>query len=155
MKILIATDGSEYGLAAASKCCEIITLTEEDTVIKIISVMETLTPIEPFGASDEYFVLAQKAERQAAESSLEKTREMMLEKLGAANVEIETEAISGTPARTIVEEAEKWKADLVFVGSHGRGFWGRVLLGSVSDAVVRHAPCSVLVVRESKRGEKD
>ena len=37
--------------------------------------------------------------------------------------------------------------DLIVVGSHGRGFWGR-LLGSVSDGVVHHAPCSVLVVRK-------
>ena len=53
----------------------------------------------------------------------------------------------GHPAHEIVEAAKAWSADLVVVGSHGRGGLGRVLLGSVADAVMRHALCPVLVVR--------
>jgi len=53
----------------------------------------------------------------------------------------------GAPSRMIIESATNWGADLIVVGSHGRGFWGRVMLGSVSDAILHHAPCSVLVVR--------
>ena len=52
----------------------------------------------------------------------------------------------GSPASILLKIADGWKPDLIIVGSHGRGFWGR-LLGSVSDGVVHHAPCSVLVVR--------
>ena len=48
-----------------------------------------------------------------------------------------------------IEEAQNWGADLIIVGSHGYGFWSRALLGSVSNAVINHAPCSVLVVRGS------
>ncbi len=51
------------------------------------------------------------------------------------------------PKESIVEEAQKWSADLIVLGSHGYGFWERMLLGSVSNAVVHHAPCSVLIVR--------
>jgi nucleotide-binding universal stress UspA family protein len=47
----------------------------------------------------------------------------------------------------ILDEAEKWKADLIVVGSHGYPAWERLLLGSVSQAVVSHAKCSVEVVR--------
>ena len=53
----------------------------------------------------------------------------------------------GRPAQLIVEAADTWDADLIVVGSHGHGFWGRLALGSVSDAVVHHAKCSVVVVK--------
>jgi nucleotide-binding universal stress UspA family protein len=47
----------------------------------------------------------------------------------------------------ILDEAERWGADLIVVGSHGYRAWERFLLGSVSQAVVSHAKCSVEVVR--------
>jgi nucleotide-binding universal stress UspA family protein len=52
----------------------------------------------------------------------------------------------------IVDAAEAEHADMVLVGSHGRGVVGRFLLGSVSEHVVRHAPCPVLVVRPRETG---
>lgn len=51
------------------------------------------------------------------------------------------------PAHGLITRAEAWKADLIVVGSHGRGLLGRALLGSVSEKVVRHAPSGVLVAR--------
>jgi nucleotide-binding universal stress UspA family protein len=53
---------------------------------------------------------------------------------------------TGIPAREAVAEAAEWPAELVVVGTHGRGGAARALLGSVAEAVVRDAPCSVLVV---------
>ena len=53
----------------------------------------------------------------------------------------------GDPGESIIEAARAEGADLIVVGSHGRGTVGRVLIGSVSDHVVRNAPCPVLVVR--------
>jgi nucleotide-binding universal stress UspA family protein len=60
---------------------------------------------------------------------------------------VTTEVLTGSPKRIIVEEAETWGADLIVVGSHGYRGWERLLLGSVSQAVVSHADCSVEVVR--------
>jgi nucleotide-binding universal stress UspA family protein len=59
---------------------------------------------------------------------------------------------TGDPGESIVSAAEAESADLVVVGTHGRGTIGRLLLGSVSDHVVRNAPCPVLVVRPASRG---
>lgn len=59
---------------------------------------------------------------------------------------------TGDPGESIVAAAEAEGADLVVVGTHGRGTIGRLLLGSVSDHVVRNAPCPVLVVRPASRG---
>ncbi len=53
----------------------------------------------------------------------------------------------GKPADEIVHSARQWPADLIVIGSHGRGGLGRVLLGSVAEGVMRHAPCPILVVR--------
>jgi nucleotide-binding universal stress UspA family protein len=55
--------------------------------------------------------------------------------------------VVGKHANEIVKTANEWPADLVVIGSHGRQGVERVLLGSVAEAVGRHARCSVLVVR--------
>jgi nucleotide-binding universal stress UspA family protein len=53
----------------------------------------------------------------------------------------------GTPSDEIVKAAEEWSADLLVIGSHGRGGMQRALLGSVAETVMRHAPCPLVVVR--------
>lgn len=69
--------------------------------------------------------------------------------------ELTTRVMKGSADQEIIEEAEKWRADLIVVGSHGRGFWGRMLLGSVSQLVIQHASCSVLVVRRPESANGD
>lgn len=62
-----------------------------------------------------------------------------------------TEAVQftpqGQPGPEIVKVANEWKADLIVIGSHGRRGITRALVGSVAEAVMRHAPCPVVVVR--------
>jgi universal stress protein A len=55
----------------------------------------------------------------------------------------------GDPAESIIEAARSEGADMIVVGSHGRAPLSRALIGSVSDQVVRHAPCPVMVVRSA------
>ena len=59
----------------------------------------------------------------------------------------------GTPATEIVAAAKDLHADLVCLGTHGRGGLARVILGSVAEMVVRQAPCPVLTVRPKACGE--
>lgn len=61
---------------------------------------------------------------------------------------VESEVIAGEPANRILETADAIGAELIVVGSRGSGTAGRLLLGSVSRAVLRRAPCPVLVVRD-------
>jgi nucleotide-binding universal stress UspA family protein len=57
---------------------------------------------------------------------------------------------AGDPADVICRTAERLGSDVIVVGSHGRTGLGRLFLGSVSEHVVRHAPCPVLVVRHPR-----
>jgi universal stress protein A len=59
----------------------------------------------------------------------------------------------GSPATEIVAAAKDLHADLVCVGTHGRGGLARVILGSVAEMVVRQAPCPVLTVRPKACGD--
>ncbi len=54
---------------------------------------------------------------------------------------------AGTPAAEIVRFADQQHADLIVMGTHGRGFVAHMLMGSVAEQVVRTAPCPVLTVR--------
>jgi len=148
MKVLIATDGSDCSKRAIEKARELIACREGSSV-RIISVYEDSYPlaVEPFAVSAEFYqqiieAACQQAERIAAVATDDFRREM-----NVTNIELTSSVLKGSPEQQIIEEAQRWKADVIVVGSHGRGFWGR-MLGSVSDAVVHHAPCSVLVVRE-------
>ena len=65
----------------------------------------------------------------------------------SAGVAVDFLVWEGDPGEAIIEAAAAERADMIVVGSHGRGTVGRFLIGSVSDHVVRNAPCPVLVVR--------
>lgn len=85
--------------------------------------------------------------RKQCETFASDSAEQIKKSLSDSNLSIETEVKLGAPARVVIDEAKDWNADLIVVGSHGRGFWGRLTIGSVSDAIVHHAPCSVLIAR--------
>jgi nucleotide-binding universal stress UspA family protein len=63
-----------------------------------------------------------------------------------------TQIVSGVPAKTIVEYAGSLGADLIVMGTHGRGGMAHFLLGSVTERVVRTASCPVLTIREAAAG---
>ena len=67
-----------------------------------------------------------------------------------AKLDSQTVVRSGSPTTEIVELAEKLPADVIVISTHGYSGLKHVLLGSVAEHVVRHAPCPVLVVREKE-----
>ncbi len=146
MKILLAVEGSEFSNAALAETCKLFGNTP-GLEIKIVSAVAPIyVAAEPLALSAAYTSEMVQAEKKAAEDVVARAEADVRKALpGLAG--ISTQVTSGPAARVIVEEAADWAADLIVVGSHGYGFWQRSLLGSVSNSVVHHAPCSVLVVR--------
>jgi nucleotide-binding universal stress UspA family protein len=70
--------------------------------------------------------------------------------LKSKRLKIETATFEGDARAVIVDEARKWSADLIVLGSHGYSGIKRLLLGSVASSVVSHAPCSVEIVRRKQ-----
>jgi nucleotide-binding universal stress UspA family protein len=151
MKILIATDGSEFSHTAIEKACELLKNASKPE-IKLVSVYKLPTvATEPFMTSPNLYQKVSEDAKDLAEDHIEKARSLILDRL--PNSIVTAEVVMGSPGQMIVETADEWKPDLIVVGSHGRGFWARSLLGSVSDAAVHHAPCSVLVVQSARPEE--
>jgi nucleotide-binding universal stress UspA family protein len=145
MRILIATDGSPFSEKAIRECCRFIGDIETAEILMVSAYEEAfIVTAEPFAMSAEYYQKVDDAVRAVAKTAAEDGKNLLLGLCPEANVK--AEVLLGNPEQQIVEKARDWKADLIVVGSHGRGFWGR-LIGSVSNDVVHHAPCSVLVVR--------
>jgi nucleotide-binding universal stress UspA family protein len=68
-----------------------------------------------------------------------------------AGFNVTTIAKEGDPKADVIDVAAEWRADLIMLGSHGRKGLDRFLVGSVSEAVALHAPCSVQIVRVSQQ----
>ena len=143
MKILLATDGSPCSETAVKNFTERPWPTGSE--VEVFSVVEPpidATPEANYLAAD-YF---QEAESRAEAAVQAATAE--LTKKDQQTLKITTKVVGGSPKRAIVDEAQTWGADLIVLGSHGHRGIRRFLLGSVSDAVSLHAPCSVEIVRE-------
>lgn len=147
MKILIATDGSDYCKAAIAEACNFIVPGE--TEINVVSAAERIVPgsIDPGELSEEYQHMLDKTLVGQAERNVKEAEADLRGRFPGETLNLTTQVIRGDPERVIIQEADEWGADLIVVGCHGKGFWGR-LIGSVSSAVVHHAPCSILVVRK-------
>jgi nucleotide-binding universal stress UspA family protein len=147
MKILLAIDGSPCSESAVAEVAR--RPWPEDSQLRVVSVVEppgALTA-EPYLGAGGYFEEVERLKKQQADEILAYAAEVLGAGAGTARMGIATEALMGSPKRTIVEEAERWGADLIVVGSHGYHTWERMLLGSVSQSVAAHALCSVEIVR--------
>lgn len=150
MKVLIATDGSEFSKAAVEKCCKMFD-ESVNTQIRILSVAMPVTfSAVPFDLAEQYVLEVEAEAKAQAEKAVSEGEKVIRDHFPDLAVDLTTKVVTGSPKQEIVAEAEAWDADLVIVGSHGYGFWKRAYLGSVSDAVMHLAPCSVVVVRPPK-----
>jgi len=144
MKILLAIDGSPCSDAAVEEVAR--RPWPAGTFVKVLTVWETPMAPTPEGWALplNYFEEMNAALRQQGENIVNRA----LQKL-KSNKTLLADAVlaQGPPRPVILDEADSWGADLIVMGSHGYGAWKRLLLGSVSQAVVSHAKCSVEVVR--------
>lgn len=144
MKILLAIDGSKYGEAAVKELVQ--RPWPSGTEVLVLSVAHPI-PFVP----DPLFVITAahydslEAEQKRASKDVAQVAEEIAKH--APSLQVTTKVLEGSPKEQIVEEAERWGADLIMLGSHGYGPVARFLLGSVAQAVAVHAPCSVEIVR--------
>lgn len=149
MKVLLATDGSKRG-SSATEMLRSIALGDGDEV-KIVCVVDMAVPlaIDIYGGYLPDSSDIEKAARENATKTLDDAAASVTAFFEGKKVAINSEVLYGSPESRIVETAEKEGSDLIIIGSHGYNRWERLLLGSVSDSVIHHAPCSVLVVRST------
>ncbi len=147
MRVLLVTDGTKFSDFAIEKLLDLNL--SPDSEVRVLSVVDVPTPIgfDPILGMSNYAELEQIQREQ-----VDKIVETGINKIKAAraDLQVSSQTATGSPESRIVEIAEEWQADLIIVGSHGYNAWERLLLGSVSNAVVHHAPCSVLVARMPK-----
>ncbi|AYK15312.1 MAG: universal stress protein [Methanosarcina flavescens] len=146
-QILIATDGSETANEAADFAMEMFGCS--GAKVYAVYVIDT-TPYRSIPLDK---IWSKETLDELERAGLEATS--YVEKIGkAAGAEVETRVLRGHPAEKIVTFAEDNNVDMIVVGSLGKGGYEKVVLGSVSEKVVRHARVPVLVVRERHKSEK-
>ena len=147
MRILLAIDGSSHSQAAVDEVAR--RPWPSKSTVRVMSVFQPYTP-----PATEFVLAGATLEdiRQQQVSTAEEIATRAVDALTSTGVATETAVREGDPRSAIVDEAEEWGADLIVVGSHGRTGLSRWLLGSVAQAVVGHAPCSVEVVRQRETG---
>jgi nucleotide-binding universal stress UspA family protein len=146
-KILLATDGSEEAQLAFASAADLSEKTGSELHVVYVGHMPLVSYESP-GAT----TLDPDLQRRIHEGAEQEARTMLEElvrRVGQSDGEVaEIHARLGRPDAEIVGLADELGAGLIVLGSRGLGPLRRALMGSVSDSVVRHAHCPVLVVRE-------
>ncbi len=139
-KILLPTDGSQ-GVARAMNCATTMALAFEAKIF-LLFVAESPTLLFEYANIAEQGIL--EALHKEGKHILEKTAQTIRE---AGVEQVETVLKTGAPAKAILDFAEAAKIDLIVMGTHGRRGLDRVLLGSVTEEVVRLSRVPVMTVR--------
>ncbi len=140
MKILLAIDPSKHSeaaLKAVSSQCR-----PQDSEVRVLHVLQ---PIAFSAAPQMAPTYTPEMEQEGSEAKA--LVERVASQLRSAGFRAEAMVAKGDIRETIVNAAAEWPADLIVVGSRGRGTLRRLLLGSVAEFVARHAPCSVVIAR--------
>jgi nucleotide-binding universal stress UspA family protein len=152
-KILLATDGSEGAALALQTATDLAKSTGSKLHLVYVEAASYVFPTTDwgsFGGEDlptRLDEVAKEAAKTKVDEQAQRVREADGEVAGA-------HARVGYPAAEIVDLAEELGVGLIVIGSRGLGGVRRTLMGSVSDSVVRHAICPVLVTRHMPKGSR-
>lgn len=142
MKILLAIDGSAPSQDALEEVAQ--RSWPSPTAVLILSVIQPYTP-----PATEIVIASAPIEqiRQRQMQGAEQLTHQAADRIAGQGLSVETAVREGDARTAIVDAADEWQADLIMLGSHGRTGLTRLIMGSVAQAVVAHAHCSVEVVR--------
>ncbi len=149
MKVIVAIDGSSSSDAAVASVAT--RPWPEGTTIEVLTVIHAAVPFVLDPTYTVAFIHIDQLEkgRKHAPALVENAAA----RIRRPGLTVTTQVLEGAPKHLIVEEADRWGADLIVLGTHGRGPAGRFLLGSVAHSVVLHASCSVEVMRPRQKAE--
>jgi nucleotide-binding universal stress UspA family protein len=148
MHVLIATDGSERSILAARRGRVLLRNAEK---ITLLSVITDGAPDDDAGGIEGPVLTPEEQAAMWQQEVSEAQHELADTSAALPDVPVEKVVEVGDAAAAICQVAERLGVDVVVVGSHGRTGLARILLGSVSEHVVRHAPCPVLVIPNRSR----
>ncbi len=141
MKVLLAIDNSKYSEAATKAL--IAQVRPNQTEVRVLHVIEVY-PLYSAGKQLPELANASEEHRHHADALVARTAEALR---NAGFDRVTTAVGQGDPKVVVLDTAAACNPDLIMLGSHGEKDWPRFLMGSVSEAIVRHARCSVQVVR--------
>jgi nucleotide-binding universal stress UspA family protein len=144
MKVLIATDGSRFAQAALDSVAE--REWADDTQFLILHVVQPL-PATYIGLSHSFgdvSAMVHEAGRTFGEQMVSKAVAQLTETCGTNIAGLVT---AGSIEGRIVQIADEWQADMIIVGSHGRTGLAKFFIGSIAEAVLARAHCSVEIIR--------
>ena len=141
MRVLLATDGS-INARVATRWLETFPL-PPTTELLVLAALAPQPPMLDVPVPPPVIDAARADAQNAADTAVATVRTRW--------PSAEARVVDGEPRHVIAATAREWGADLIVVGARGLGAFGRLLLGSVSTAVMHHAPCPVLVVRGRPR----
>jgi nucleotide-binding universal stress UspA family protein len=144
MKILLAIDDSPYSKEATRTL--VAQLRSQDTEVRVLSVVEPVSVYISADAFPHFTPQVQEIEEDRRKQATDLVNQVAKD-VGNAGFKTSGVVDFGDAKTKIIENASKWGADLIVMGSHGWKGINRFLLGSVSEAVARHAHCSVEIVR--------
>lgn len=144
--VLLSSDGSDLATAAMLKGIEVLGRDHDFHSLSVVppAFAPSVSAFDsgPIIVDPKIEEEIEQEDKQESAADLE-ALDRVLDITSAQVVEV------GEPGPTICRVAAQIGADVIVIGSHGHGWLQRVLLGSVSQHVVRHAPCAVFVVRLS------
>jgi nucleotide-binding universal stress UspA family protein len=144
MKILLAIDDSTYSREATRTL--MTQFRSQNADVRVLSVVEAIAAYVSADAFPHFVPQIEEIEKDREKQAAHLVKQVAknLRKAGFKTSEV---VDLGDPKTQIIDNATKWGADLIVIGSHGWKGLNRFLLGSVSEAVARHAPCSVEIVK--------